>query len=154
MAIFTLLLLAQGGHLLEHVWQMVQLHALGLTGSDARGIVGRLDIEWVHFIWNAGVVGLLGALLVHFRGSRWLVAACLFAAFHLVEHDVIMMSFLATGIPGSPGLLASGGAIAGGLPISRPDLHFLYNVIETAAIAVAFRWQLRAGGAPSTGRAP
>jgi hypothetical protein len=53
------------------------------------------------------------------------------------------MSFLATGIPGSPGLLAAGGAIGGGLPISRPDLHFLYNVVETALIAVAYRWQLR-----------
>lgn len=150
MAVFTLLMLAQTGHLLEHVWQMVQIHALGLTGSDAQGIIGQLDIEWVHFIWNAGVVGLLGAMLIHFRSNRWLVVACLFAAWHLVEHDVIMMSFLATGIPGSPGLLASGGSIAGGLPLTRPDLHFVYNLIETATIAVAYRWQLRAEGAPSS----
>jgi hypothetical protein len=143
MAVFTLLLLAQTGHLFEHVWQMVQIHTLGLTGSDARGIVGQLDIEWVHFTWNAGVVALLGILLIHARANRWLVIACLVAAFHLVEHDVIMMSFLATGIPGSPGLLAAGGAIGGGLPISRPDLHFIYNLVETAAIAVAFRGQLR-----------
>jgi hypothetical protein len=150
MAVFTLLLLAQTGHLLEHVWQMVQLHLLGLTGSDARGLVGQLDIEWVHFGWNAGVVLLLGVLLIHARSNRWLVVACVIAAYHLVEHDVIMMSFLATGIPGSPGLLASGGLIGGGLPISRPDLHFLYNLVETAAIAVAYRWQLRAeGGSPS-----
>ena len=148
MAAFTLLLLAQSGHLLEHVWQMVQLHALGLTGTDARGIVGQLDIEWVHFGWNAGVVLLLGILLMHARANKWLVAACLFAAFHLVEHDVIMMSFLATGIPGSPGLLSSGGLVGGGLPISRPDLHFIYNVIETGAIAVAYRWQLLAEAGP------
>jgi hypothetical protein len=102
----------------------------------------------VHFAWNAGVVLLLGVLLVHARSNKWLVAACLFAAFHLVEHDVIMMSFLATGIPGSPGLLSSGGLVGGGLPISRPDLHFIYNVIETAAIAMAYRWQLRAEAAP------
>lgn len=146
MAVFTLLVLAQTGHLLEHVAQMVQIHALGLTGSDARGVVGQLDIEWVHFIWNAGVVGSLGALLIRSRSNTWLVAACAFAAWHLVEHDVIMISFLATGIPGSPGLLASGGAIGGGLPVSRPDLHFVYNVIETALIALAYRWQLRAGG--------
>ena len=143
MAAFTLLVLAQTGHVLEHVAQMVQIHALGLTGSDARGIVGQFDIEWVHFIWNAGVVGLLGALLIRSRSDKWLVAACVFAAWHLVEHDVIMMSFLATGIPGSPGLLASGGAIGGGLPVSRPDLHFVYNVIETALIALAYRGKLR-----------
>ncbi len=143
MAAFTFLLLAQTGHLLEHVAQMVQIHTLGLTGSDARGIVGQLDIEWVHFVWNAVVVVLLGILLFHFRSNGWLVAAGVFAAWHLVEHDVIMMSFLATGISGSPGLLAAGGAIGGGLPISRPDLHFLYNVVETTLIAVAYRWQLR-----------
>lgn len=147
MAVFTLLLLMQSGHLFEHVWQMVQIHALGLTGSDARGLVGQLDIEWVHFGWNAGVVALLGALLVRFRANKPLVFACLFAAWHLVEHDVIMLSFLATGIPGSPGLLAAGGAIGGGLPVSRPDLHFAYNLIETAAIAVAYGWQLRAESA-------
>ncbi len=143
LAVFTFLLLAQTGHLLEHVAQMVQIHALGLTGSDARGVIGQLDIEWVHFAWNAAVVVLLGILLFHFRSNRWLVAAGVFAAWHLVEHDVIMMSFLATGIPGSPGLLAAGGSIGGGLPISRPDLHFLYNVVETALIAVAYRSRLR-----------
>lgn len=143
MAAFTLLVLAQTGHLLEHVGQMVQIHALSLTGSDARGIVGQLDIEWVHFLWNAAVVVVLGILSFRFRPNRWLVAACLFAAWHLVEHDVIMMSFLATGIPGSPGLLAAGGSIGGGLPVSRPDLHFLYNVVETALVAIAYRWQLR-----------
>jgi len=143
MAAFTFLLLAQTGHLLEHVAQMVQIHTLGLTGSDARGIVGQLDIEWVHFVWNAVVVVLLGILLFHFRSNGWLVAAGVFAAWHLVEHDVIMVSFLATGIPGSPGLLAAGGALGGGLPVSRPDLHFLYNVVETALIAVAYRSQVR-----------
>jgi hypothetical protein len=143
MVVFTFLLLAQTGHLLEHVAQMVQIHTLGLTGSDARGIVGQLDIEWAHFAWNAAVVVLLGVLLFHFRSNAWLVAACVFAAWHLVEHDVIMMSFLATGIPGSPGLLAAGGSIGGGLPVSRPDLHFLYNLVETALIALACRWQLR-----------
>jgi hypothetical protein len=147
MAVFTLLLLTQTGHLFEHVWQMVQIHALGLTGSDARGLVGQLDIEWVHFGWNAGVVALLGTLLIRFRSNKLLVFACLFAAWHLVEHDVIMVTFLATGIPGSPGLLATGGAIAGGLPVSRPDLHFAYNFIETALIAAALFWQARMDGA-------
>jgi hypothetical protein len=137
MALFTLLLLAQLAHFGEHVAQLVQLHLLDLTGSDARGIVGQLDIEWVHFGWNAGVVVILGALLVRSRSDPWLVAACVFAAWHLVEHDVIMRSFLETGIPGSPGLLAAGGAINGGLPLSRPDLHFVYNAAEVILIAAA-----------------
>jgi hypothetical protein len=142
MALFTLLVLAQTGHVIEHVAQMVQLHALGLEGSDARGIVGQLDVEWVHFIWNAGVVAFLGALLWRAPTNRWLGVACVFAAWHLIEHDAIMQSFLLTGIPGSPGLLSSGGLFAGGLPLSRPDLHFFYNLIELATIGLAYRWQL------------
>lgn len=143
-ALFTLVTLTQTVHLLEHVAQMVQLHLLRLSGASARGIVGQLDLEWVHFIWNAAVVVALGALLVRFGANRWLVVATAFAAWHLVEHDVIMQWFLATGIAGSPGLLASGGLVAGGLPIARPDLHFLYNLVETAAIVWALVVQLRA----------
>jgi hypothetical protein len=54
-----------------------------------------------------------------------------------------MQTFLATGIPGSPGLLAAGGLIGGGLPLGRPDLHFVYNLAETAAIVVAYAVGLR-----------
>lgn len=143
LALFTFVVLAQTSHLLEHVAQMVQIHLLGLSGPDARGIIGQLDIEWVHFTWNAGVVVTLGALLIRGRPNRWLVFATAFASWHLVEHDVIMGSFLATGIPGSPGLLASGGLIRGGLPLARPDLHFVYNLVETAAILFAYLAQLR-----------
>ena len=143
LALFAFLVAAQTSHLLEHVAQIVQIHLLGLSGPDASGIVGRLDIEWVHFIWNTGVVVVLAALLIHDRANRWLALATLIASWHLVEHDVIMRTFLATGIPGSPGLLASGGALAGGLALSRPDLHFVYNLVETAAIAFAYVMQLR-----------
>ena len=122
---------------------MVQLHLLGLSGPEASGVVGQLNLEWVHFIWNAGVVVVLAALLVHNRANSWLVLATAIASWHLVEHDVIIQTFLASGIPGSPGLLASGGALAGGLPLSRPDLHFVYNLAETAAIALAYLTQLR-----------
>lgn len=142
-ALFAVLVLAQTAHLFEHVAQMVQLHVLAHTGASARGIVGQLDIEWVHFLWNAGVVVALAILLVQFGANRWLIVATAFASWHLVEHDVIMQAFLATGIPGSPGLLSTGGLILGGLPLARPDLHFVYNLIEASLIALAFVSQLR-----------
>ena len=66
---------------------------------------------------------------------------------------MIMQAFLATGIPGSPGLLASGGLIGGGLPLSRPDLHFVYNLAETAAVWAAYLVQLDRASRPTTGRA-
>jgi hypothetical protein len=51
----------------EHVAQIVQLHVLHLSGANAQGIVGRLNIEWVHFIWN---VFVLVALLCSFHVFR------------------------------------------------------------------------------------
>jgi hypothetical protein len=62
---------------------------------------------------------------------------------HALEHLAIMSVYLRTGIVGSPGLLAHGGAIAGGLPLIRPDLHFLYNLIEEALILIAYTYQLK-----------
>lgn len=143
LVLFSFVAFAQTAHLFEHVAQMVQIHMLGLAGANAHGIVGRLDIEWVHFVWNTGVVLGLGALFVHYGANRWLLVATAIASWHLVEHDAIMQSFLATGIAGSPGLLAAGGLIRGGLPLPRPDLHFLYNFVETAAILFAYLAQLR-----------
>src|SRR5207237_5475673 len=55
-ALLGFLALAQTAHLLEHIAQMVQIHVLHLSGAAAQGIVGQLDIEWVHFSWNALVL--------------------------------------------------------------------------------------------------
>ena len=65
------------------------------------------------------------------------------SAWHAVEHTYIMYVYLmyvylTTGLSGTPGLLASGGLIGGGLPLARPDLHFLYNLVETAPLVLAF----------------
>jgi hypothetical protein len=54
-----------------------------------------------------------------------------------------MSYYLRTGIVGSPGLLARGGVIAGGLPLTRPDLHFLYNLIEETLIVLAYIHQVK-----------
>jgi len=62
---------------------------------------------------------------------------------HAFEHVAIMSYYLRTGIVGSPGLLAHGGIIAGGLPLIRPDLHFLYNLIEETLILIAYTYQLK-----------
>jgi hypothetical protein len=61
---------------------------------------------------------------------------------HELEHAYIMGAFLTTGVVGTPGLLSSGGALAGGLPLARPDLHFLYNLAETAPLLLAFFHQV------------
>ena len=115
----------------------------GLAGSHAHGVFGALDIEWVHFAWNTwvGIAGLL--LLARFRTNYWLWLTMVIAVWHGFEHAYILSVYLTTGQAGTPGFLARGGAIAGGLPLLRPDLHFLYNLIETAPLVAGFIYQCR-----------
>jgi hypothetical protein len=142
-ALLGFLALSQTAHLLEHVAQMFQIHVQHLTGSSAQGIVGQLNIEWVHFIWNAFVLVALVVLLPHFRTNAWLIAVTPLAAWHFVEHSVMIATYIQTGVPGTPGLLSSGGLLRGGLPIARPDLHFLYNLVETIPLLIAWVVGLR-----------
>ena len=142
-ALLGFLALAQTAHLFEHVAQMIQIHMLHLTGASAQGIVGQLNIEWVHFGWNALVLVALVALLPHFPRNPWLIAVTPLAAWHFVEHSVMIARYLETKVPGSPGLLSVGGLLFGGLPIARPDLHFLYNLAETIPLVGALVAELR-----------
>ena len=143
LAFLFILVVTQGAHVLEHVAQMVEIHLLGLSGLQARGILGMLDIEWVHFIWNSWVLICAVLLVFLFRKNPWLWALLLISTWHEVEHVYIMSVFLRTGHVGSPGLLASGGAIGGGLPLSRPDLHFYYNLLEELILIIAYLYQIQ-----------
>src|SRR5713226_6099277 len=145
LAFFFVLLIAQSVHFTEHIAQMIQIHLLGLSGMQAHGIIGMLDLEWVHFIFDAGWVPIcVYTLFVIFRKSNpWLWILAVIVTWHAIEHVAIMSFYLRTGIEGSPGLLAHGGAIAGGLPISRHDLHFLYNLVEETLILIAYAYQLK-----------
>jgi hypothetical protein len=143
LVLFYVLVVTQSAHFLEHVAQMVQLHTLNLTGAAARGVFGALDIEWVHFVWNVWVLVAAAVLLVRFRLNTWLWFTALFAGWHGLEHTYILWIYLTTGVAGTPGLLSLGGAVRGGLPLQRPDLHFIYNLIETVPLLIAFAWQLR-----------
>lgn len=142
LALFYILVLSQVGHFFEHVAQMVQIHLLGLSGLNARGIFGTLDIEWVHFVFNSWVIIAASILVAWFRRNPWLWATLVIAGWHEVEHVSIMATYLTTGKAGSPGLLSRGGLIGGGLPISRPDLHFLYNLVETIPLVIALGYQI------------
>ncbi len=143
LALFYVLVVTQGGHFLEHVVQMVQIHVLGLSGPAARGVFGALDIEWVHFLWNTWVLIAVLLLVYRFRRNAWLWATVVLAGWHELEHLVIMAGYLRTHVAGGPGLLSKGGLVAGGLPLTRADLHFFYNLIETTPLVIAFVYQLK-----------
>ncbi len=143
LALFYVLVVTQGGHFIEHVVQMTQIHVLGLKGLDARGAFGALDIEWVHFTWNTWVIIAVLLLLYRFRANPWLWLTAIIAGWHEIEHIFIMSVYLATATAGTPGFLSKGGLIGGGLPLVRPDLHFFYNLIETTPLVIAFVYQLK-----------
>jgi hypothetical protein len=144
-ALLGFLAISQTAHLVEHIAQMVQIHVLHLSGPNAQGIVGPLNLEWVHFTWSALVLFTLLALLSvpRFRTNPWLIAVTPLAVWHFVEHCVMIATYIQTGIAGSPGLLSSGGLVFGGLPVTRPDLHFLYNLVETGPLLIAWVTELR-----------
>lgn len=151
LAFFFVLLIAQSVHFTEHIAQMIQIHLLGLSGMQAHGIIGMLDLEWVHFIFDALWVPLCVYILlfVYRKSNPWLWILAVIVTWHAFEHVVIMSFYLRTGVVGSPGLLAHGGIIAGGLPLVRPDLHFLYNLIEETLILIAYTYQLKHLPGPS-----
>lgn len=148
LAVFYVLALSEVGHVLEHAAQMVQLHVLHLDSAHAHGIFGALDIEWVHFFWNTWILLAVVVLLSRFRNNPWLWATLVIAGWHEVEHAFILSAYLSAGVAGTPGLLAAGGRISGGLPIARPDLHFLYNLIETAPLVAGFILELNRSYTP------
>jgi hypothetical protein len=140
-ALFCVLAITQSGHYVEHVAQMVQLHVL--QQPTAMGLIGVLNLDWVHFGWNTFVFMAVIALVIRFRGNPWLWATLVVAAWHQAEHVYLLSLYLKHGFSGLPGLLDRGGLIGGGLPIRGPDLHFIYNTIETAPLIAGFFWQLR-----------
>ena len=145
LALFFVLVIGQSVHFIEHIAQMIQIHILGLSGTQAHGIIGMLDLEWVHFVFDAGWVPMcVFTLFFIFRKSNpWLWFLAVIVTWHAIEHFAIMSVYLRTGLVGTPGLLAHGGAIAGGLPLSRPDLHFLYNLAEETLILIAYVYQIK-----------
>ena len=138
LSMLYLMVIAQAAHTIEHLAQMVEMHVLGWPAASAKGIIGFLDIEWVHLIWNSWVLLAVFILLFAYRHNKWLWALFFFAIYHEIEHIYIVSIYVRTGIAGNPGLLAKGGLIGGGLPIVRPDLHAIYAVLEEAMLLTIY----------------
>lgn len=157
LALFELIVILQLAHFAEHVSQMVELHVLDWPTVKARGIIGDLDIEPVHFWWNTLILAATTGLLFHYRKNGWLWVSFFFSIWHEVEHVYIYFAwFLTQGISGHPGILGAGGILDQAdvtIPLitelSRADLHFWYNFFEIGLFVVAFVVQaLRTMNAP------
>ncbi|MDQ6713874.1 MAG: right-handed parallel beta-helix repeat-containing protein [Candidatus Dormibacteraeota bacterium] len=129
----------QVGHQVEHIAQMFQMHAQGQPPAFAHGLVGRLDLEWVHFglTVTIAVVALIALTRWPRNPVAWLLMPL--SLWHLAEHSAILITYLRTGITGAPGILARGGLLNG--PLARPDLHFIYNAAILLLLIGVWAWQ-------------
>jgi hypothetical protein len=138
LALYFAFIALQSIHMAEHVAQMVQIHLLGRMFANSHGLFGAaLDVEALHFAFDSLWIPGWTLYLIYKRKDIWMILMLPLALLHCAEHVVIMDYYLRTGITGSPGIMAIGGLI--GSPLSRPDLHFLYNAVETACMVLGFR---------------
>lgn len=161
--ILSVLLAAQGFHTVEHAAQMIQFHLLKWPPFASSGLISMANAEWVHFVWNWGVV-LTVAVLVR-RGMRnvWAWLLLLWATAHALEHtymlvryfqmraELAQLGFPALSAQGLPGVLGRDGWLARspftrgsvicGVPglttASRIDVHFWWNTGEMALLLPA-----------------
>jgi hypothetical protein len=144
----TAVVAIQGGHVVEHIVQLVQVSLLGVAEEDALGLLGYVlqfngTEEWLHLGYNTFYLLALYALIIPlWRITPAVLPLSAFAFFitasvgletwHMVEHGVIISHVIANGGCPCPGI---GDAALG---LSDTILHFVYNAIAYAGIAYAY----------------
>jgi hypothetical protein len=159
----TAVVLVQGGHVVEHVVQLLQVTVFGVPDDRALGLLGYViqfngTEEWLHLGYNTIYLVSLYALIVPLwritpdvlrRSTFWFfVAASVWVeTWHMVEHGVIISHVIANGGCPCPGI----GDVA--LGVSDTVLHFFYNALAYAGIVAAYLVVLRdRGGVRGAGR--
>ena len=144
-ALFFSMAIIQTIHYSEHCIQVVQHWIFGQDRMTSQAIFSDLHIEGVHFAGDTFLtVGTLILLTVFPRNIFLWIAAPFQVILHQAEHTFLMWEYLTEPVPlGGPGLLAYGGAIGGGLPPHRADLHWMYNTAYTIPFVIALIHQLK-----------
>ena len=138
----------QGGHVVEHVIQVLQVYTFGVPEQDALGLLGYVlqfngTEEWLHLGYNTFYLLALYALIVPLwritptvvsTRAFWffIVASVWIETWHMVEHGVIISNVIANGGCPCPGI----GDVALGL--SDTILHFFYNALAYAGVVYAY----------------
>jgi hypothetical protein len=137
---FFLTVVVQAFHFVEHVAQMLQRFVFNIT--PAHGLIGRLDLEQVHVVYNTMYLAMAVYLLVGWLALRrelprmgglfvgLLVFAVVAQSYHEVEHAVKLFQFLDTNKQGTPGIL--------GTHFDGVLLHFIFNLTVFLPILVTF----------------
>jgi hypothetical protein len=152
----TAVVAIQGGHVVEHVIQLLQVYAFGVPEQDALGLLGYVlqfngTEEWLHLGYNTFYLFALYALIVPLWRitptvvSTWafwcfIVASVWIETWHMVEHGVIISHVIANAGCPCPGI----GDVALGL--SDTILHFFYNALAYAGVVCAYALIVRQRG--------
>ncbi len=155
--VLSMLVFAQGLHGIEHIVQWLQFHVFGVPAKLSGGLISPLNAEIVHFTWNWLVLLAVGYLVVRGMRNPWAWLLLLWAAAHTFEHSYLFLHYLQSGgAQGLPGILGRGGWLnrtANAQPAvaficnlapavktaTRLDVHFWWNVGETALLLLAAR---------------
>ena len=152
----TAVVAIQGGHVVEHIVQLLQVTVFGVPDAKALGLLGYLlqfngTEEWLHFGYNSLYLLSLYALILPLwritpsvlpTRAFWffLGASVWLETWHMVEHGVIIAHVIAHGGCPCPGI---GDAALG---VSDTILHFFYNVVAYAGVVLAYAFVLRHRG--------
>jgi hypothetical protein len=159
LTVMVALLLAQAVfHFPEHVAQFLQVFYLKVP---ANGVLGQLNIEWVHFLYNLGILALMLPIVIgcgfFAPGNAWkrynkvawalMVFAFAVAVWHLPEHYAKLAQYyhnlaltppvVPAGGPNAPGLIGQGLLNVFGPP-GVVVFHWTLNILEMIPIVYAF----------------
>ena len=155
----TAVVAIQGGHVVEHIVQMLQVTVFGVPDAKALGLLGYVlqfngTEEWLHLGYNSLYLLALYALIVPLwritpsvlpTRAFWffLGASVWLETWHMVEHGVIISHVIANGGCPCPGI---GDAALG---VTDTVLHFFYNLVAYAGVVLAYVFVLRDRGSIS-----
>lgn len=167
--LMSILLTTQGAHTIEHIVQWMQYHLLYWTMRQSNGLLSAANAEWVHFVWNWGVLLVVITLVARGVRNGWAYLLLGIAIAHTFEHTYLFVRHLqvltelrdmgvtnltAQGLPGifgRDGWLARSvftqGTFLCTLPglttATRLDVHFWWNVLEMSLLLTAGHVYLR-----------
>ena len=149
----TAVVAIQGGHVVEHIVQLLQVTIFGVPDDKALGLLGYVlqfngTEEWLHLGYNTVYLLSLYALIAPLWRitpavlpvlTFWffMAASVWLETWHMVEHGVIISNVIANGGCPCPGI---GDAALG---VSDAVLHFFYNAIAYTGTIVPFVFLVR-----------
>lgn len=148
-ALFEILLVAQSLHMIEHFAQLIEVDVVGWPRALSTGIIGTLNVEYVHFTFDTFLlIGTAILLFGKFRRNIALWIALIVAIWHAAEHWYITYFYTFDypnydpnnphGLHAQEGMLGRSGLLWPSSPFPRIELHFLYNLLYTIPLLCAF----------------